>query len=318
MLYLDSHMDTLFRFASDTSSEGYNFVYRPGFQVDVDRLLRGGVNACWFVLYIPPTIEEPLPYLIAHYNAFNRIIRNNPELRFAESPSDISTIYRVTGKISVSLGMENGIAISNISSLRFFRKIGVRYITLCHNRSNHICDSSTDKHIHHGLSPFGLQVVHEMNKLGLMIDISHMSDSSAFNVLKASAKPVIASHSGAYSICPNDRNLNDDLLKLLAQNNGVVQVTMLPKCVSQSQPTLEDFLIHIDYIRKLIGVDYIGIGSDFDGGGGIQGCEDVSQMGNVITGLEQRNYSTSDIEKILGLNFLRVYEQNYNTKGAVK
>lgn len=312
-IYLDSHIDTLFQ----VSKYGYhhNIQNRFDFNINIERLLIGRqVNAYFFVLY-RPQIEENYIYrmfnLLYQYIIFNEIITDNQSiLDFSKSPNDIlTTIYN--HKISISLGLENGISISKITLLQFYYNIGVRYITLCHNQSNQICDSSTDTSIHGGLSKFGYDVVQEMNKLGIMIDISHLSNASVENILDISIKPVIASHSCAYSLCRNARNLNNRLLKGIAANGGVVQVTLLPKCVGQTRDMVS-FVNHIDYIRNIIGIDHIGIGSDFDGGGGIVGCKDISQAGNIIIELRKRRYTENEIDKILGLNFLRVYQQNFN------
>ena len=232
----------------------------------------------------------------------------------------------------------------------------MRYITLCHTSNNDICDSSTDRKgsEFNGLSEFGEQVVKEMNRLGILIDVSHISDSAFYDVINLSKTPVLASHSCARAVCDSPRNLNDDMLKALAENGGVIQMCILDDYVKaanknterykkelelreryrkagkmtpeeekkiwdewrqlqidypKEKPTVADAVDHIDHIVKTIGVDYVGIGTDFDGGGGLKDCVDVSQMMNITIELLKRDYSAEDIHKIWGGNFMRVFKE---------
>ena len=238
--------------------------------------------------------------------------------------------------------------------INVYYDLGVRYITLCHTKNNDICDSSTDTTEYNGLSEFGEQVVEEMNSLGMMIDVSHISDSSYYDVLSITKSPIIASHSCARAVCDNPRNLTDDMLKLLAKNNGVIQLCILSDYVKKPEPnperdscqqvvrenyryfqdltdeementrrdwyaidtifpakyaTVADAVNHIDHIVEVIGIDYVGIGTDFDGGGGLEDCTDVSQLGNITFELVKRGYSEADIEKIWGGNIMRVMRE---------
>jgi membrane dipeptidase len=254
--------------------------------------------------------------------------------------------------------MENGYPIGKDLSLveEFYNK-GVRYITLCHSSDNDICDSSTDRREpeDNGLSEFGKKVVEECNRLGIMVDVSHISDQSFFDVLQHSSAPVIASHSSVRSLCDHPRNLSDEMLKALAEKGGVVQICFVSSFIKETEEnperqkaieqleekygeyseikdekikqkvredymkimekyptpsaTLEDMVDHIDYVKELIGVDYVGIGTDFDGGGGLDGCNDVSEMPNVTRELLNRGYTEEEIKKIWGGNLMRVFRK---------
>jgi membrane dipeptidase len=233
----------------------------------------------------------------------------------------------------------------------------VRYITLCHSLNNDICDSSTDKKgaEHNGLSKFGEEVVKEMNKYGMMVDVSHISDKSFYDVLKLSKAPVIASHSSVRAIAHHNRNMTDDMIKALAKNGGVIQICLLDDYIKdpdttslnyqkkkelnliydtkldsmtedekkalrnewrslrekypKAQPTVSDCVDHIDYVKNLVGIDYVGIGSDFDGGGGLDGCADVSQFPNITAEMLKRGYTEDEIRKVWGGNFFRVFSE---------
>jgi membrane dipeptidase len=253
------------------------------------------------------------------------------------------------GKISLALGMENGTPINGkLENLRHFYQRGIRYITLAHSESNHIADSSYDlRRPHKGLSPFGEQVVAEMNKLGMMIDISHVSDAAFYKVLSLTKAPVIASHSSLRAFVPGfERNMDDKMIQALAKNGGVIQINFgssfvisqanqwslqfkaAAKAAGKSQDdeayraeylakhpypfaNVETVLKHIDHVVKLVGIDHVGIGSDFDGVGDSlpDGLKDVSMYPNLIEGLLKRGYSEADIVKIMSGNLLRVWRQ---------
>ena len=255
------------------------------------------------------------------------------------------------------IGVENGYPIGHdLGMIQEFYDLGARYITLCHTRNNDICDSSTDKKgpDHDGLSEFGEEVVQEMNRIGMIVDVSHISDSAYYDVLKTSKAPVIASHSSVRAICDNPRNFSDDMLYALKENGGVIQICILSDYVKTPPPyperdsafaalrekynhfeglseeeyhkavmewretdkkypkelaTVSDVVDHIEYVINKIGVDYVGIGTDFDGGGGVNGCKDVSEMKNITIELLKRGYTKEDIKKIWGENFLRVFRE---------
>ena len=234
--------------------------------------------------------------------------------------------------------------------------MGARYIGLSHTSNNQICDSSTDGGgpEHNGLSDFGKEVVKEINRIGMLIDVSHISDDAFWDVLEISEHPVVATHSNARAVCDHPRNLTDEMIVALAERGGVVQITFLPSYVKTIEqkpevlearravrekynnfrnlddetmaegwaawqrineeypvklPTVSDFVDHIDHVVELVGIDYVGIGSDFDGGGILEDCRDVSEMKNITRELLARGYSEEDIEKIWSGNFFRVFNE---------
>jgi len=262
------------------------------------------------------------------------------------------------GKRAAFIGMENGYPIGkDLSLVKEYYDRGIRYITLCHSSDNDICDSSTDRRNpeDNGLSDFGKKVVAECNRLGIMVDVSHASDKSFFDVLEVTKTPVIASHSCVRSLCDHQRNLSDEMLKALALNNGVIQICFVSSFVKKAKPnperekalaelrekygprsevkdenlrqkmrdeymdiyekypseraTVEELVDHIDYVVSLIGADHVGIGTDFDGGGGVEGCNDVSELPNITEELLRRGYSEEDIQKIWGKNIMRVLKK---------
>ncbi|HEX7357128.1 MAG TPA: dipeptidase, partial [Ignavibacteriaceae bacterium] len=274
---------------------------------------------------------------------------------FINSTSEINENL-THNKILLTMGMENGSPIENdINNLVEFYNDGVRYITLAHYKWNHICDSANDpERKWNGLSPFGEEVVKEMNRLGMMVDISHVSDSTFYDVIRLSKAPVIASHSCCRFFTPGyERNMSDEMIKALSQHGGVIQVAFasfflrndiyqqytngeerIKKYLKDnniksgtdsawqyesnywrenplSAATVQDVANHIDHIKNLVGIDYVGIGSDFDGTGGLLpvGLEDVSMYPNLVFELLKRGYSDNDIQKILGGNLLRVWKQ---------
>jgi membrane dipeptidase len=259
---------------------------------------------------------------------------------------------------TIYIGMENGFPLgTNIKRVKEFYDKGVRYITLCHSSNNDICDSSTDKKgpEHNGLSNFGEKVVKEMNELGMMVDVSHISDKAFYDVIEQSKAPVIASHSSVRNIAHHPRNMTDDMIKTLAKKGGVIQICLLDDYIKdpdtttvryqkekemmnvfnttynsmtdaekekarkqwreldekypKNLPTVADCVDHIDYVKNLVGIDYVGIGSDFDGGGGLSGCEDVSQMPNITAEMIKRGYTEEEIQKVWGGNFFRVFAE---------
>lgn len=312
MIKLDSHVDILHQIFKPTNKNVDLSIYRDDLQIDIPRLLEGEINSLFFALFIKQNSSNRDVRIKVgqQYELFLNLLRHNSRLNRCFTPNDIlQTLSH--NRIAVTLALENAFPIEfDLDFLSSYKEMGIRYITLCHNKSNQICDSSTDILVHNGLSDFGKSVVKEMNKLGLMIDISHVSDKTVEDILEITELPIIASHSNSYSVWNNPRNLNNELLEKIAKNNGVSQVNLLPKCVGGDQNLLS-FLNHVDYIVKLIGIDHVGFGSDFDGGGGLTDCNNISETVNITQGLEDRGYSQEEIEKFWGLNFLRVYSENY-------
>jgi membrane dipeptidase len=320
----------------------------------------GGLDAVFFAVFTSqgPRTEEGNAKVKAKAEVIFDSIdaatsRNSNVCGIATNPEEAYKLLKQKKSV-VFIGVENGYPIGkDLSNVKHLYDRGARYITLCHTKNNDICSSSTDTSNSVGLSNFGKQVVQEMNRLGMMIDISHASDQSFYDVIKLSKAPVIASHSCSRALCDNPRNMTDDMLRALAANNGVVQMCILSDYVKKPIPyperdsakaavrkkynnfqdlkdeqwdaasadwhaiddkfpeplaSVSDVVDHIDHMVKVAGIDYVGIGTDFDGGGGVEGCKDVNQMGNITLELVKRGYSEKDIKKIWGGNLMRVMD----------
>ena len=359
---VDSHTDTpLWLLRGDYDLSQRHDAATHGSKVDLPRMTEGGLDAVFFAVFLgqeartPEANQKAIDHANRIFDSIDAQLQRIPELAAIATSPDEALRLKDEGKKAIFLGIENGYAIGNdLAQIEHFYNRGARYITLCHTRNNDICDSSTDTTEHHGLSDFGRQVVEEMNRRGMMIDVSHISDSSFCDVLKVSSQPVIASHSSARAICDHPRNLSDDMLLKLAQNGGVAQVCILSDYVKTMPPnaqrdsaqnalrekynnfdglsdelmdearsewyavnknfppnlaTLSDYVDHIDHIVSMAGIDHVGIGTDFDGGGGVTGCYDASEMHNITAELLRRGYSAEEIEKIWGGNLMRVMRQ---------
>ena len=325
---------------------------------DFPRMKLGGLDAAFFGIFVPQGARTPAGNAKAKakadrlFDTIYAVLDRYPGLAgLAVTPKDAYRLKR-KGKRAIFIGIENGYPIGNdLSLIQAFYSKGARYITLCHTKNNDICDSSTDTVEFTGLSEFGENVVQYMNKIGMMVDVSHVSDKSFYDILAFSKAPVIASHSCARSICNNKRNMDDRMLQALAENGGVIQMCILSDYVKTPDPnpardsarmelrrryknyetlpeaeqqnahkewneidhkfpeklaTVAEVVDNIDHIVKIAGINHVGIGTDFDGGGGVGGCFDVSEMKNITKELVKRRYSTRDIRKIWGGNLMRV------------
>jgi membrane dipeptidase len=321
VLTLDTHVDTPW---SWFFKEGFNFAGNDeglGFnnQVDLDKMKRGGLDAIFLVAYIDQgtlddegfahaidTTKKLLDHLLGVVADCHDMAKLGTTYQDAydNEKDSLATIY---------LAIENGHAIGDsLPMLQEYYDKGVRYITLCVLHNNFICDSSTDPDdpVDNGLSDFGRLVVEEMNRLGIMIDVSHVSDQSFFDILSLTNTPVIASHSGVRSLLDHPRNLSDDMLEELAMNGGVLQVCFVgPYLVPDPPATISDLVDHIDHVVDMVGIDHVGIGSDFDGGGWLMDCRNASQIMNITDELINRGYNWDDIQKIWGGNLLRVFRE---------
>jgi membrane dipeptidase len=327
---------------------------------------QGGLNTGFFIVYVGQTARTEQNYALAKEEAmtkFNGIRRMTNELyperiELAHSVADVRRI-RKAGKLAALIGIENGYVIGkDLSLLKTYYDLGGRYITLAHVGHNDIADSSSanpdngdEEAEHNGVSEFGREVIAEMNRLGIMVDVSHISKQSMLDAARLSKAPVIASHSSVKSLMDVSRNMDDEELLTLKENGGVVQITAVDFFVKQHPPekdalyiayydevskdpslspkevvekisqrvteldkkwpkaTVSEFVDHIDYAVKLIGIDHVGISSDFDGGGGIAGWDDASETFNVTLELVRRDYSEEDIAKLWGENLLRVLSE---------
>lgn len=359
----DGHVDLPYRlkikhFRLDREYLGIPIKTNEG-DFDYERAKKGGLDAPFMSIYIPSSYQKKPDHgrILADslINMIEGITRAHPDkFALAKTPADIER-NTSEGKISLPMGMENGAPIGDsLSNVAYFFNRGIRYVTLTHGKDNQICDSSYDTtQTWNGLSPFGEQVVAEMNRIGMMVDISHVSDSTFFDVIKITKAPIIASHSSCRFFTPGfQRNMSDDMLKALGKNGGVIQINFgaafldsvarqndalrdsleallsakkLTSADPEAEPIIEQFgkahkelysdvervADHIDHVVKLIGIDHVGIGSDYDGVGDSLplGLKDVSTYPNLIAALLRRGYSPEDIEKICYKNVFRVWNK---------
>ena len=359
ILTVDTHCDTPMEFTDPGFDMG---VRSEDGCVDFPKMIEGGLHAEFFAVFTAQGPRNDSTYNKVHkkaidiFDAINKNVEKNSSVAGLATTPDDAYRLKKQGKIAAFIGMENGYPIGkDLTRIKQYFDLGARYITLAHTKNNDICDSSTDPGgpENGGLSSFGTQVVKEMNRLGMMVDISHISDKSFFDVLKVTAVPVIASHSSCRALCGSPRNLTDDMLVALKENGGVIQICMLGNYLKTPEPnteldlklkelktkygeydnltdsikkivrneyksiqktyekpaTVKDVVDHIDHVVQVIGIDYVGIGTDFDGGGGVDGCRTASDMKNITIELLRRGYSKEDITKIWGGNIMRVMQK---------
>jgi membrane dipeptidase len=364
VLTVDTHCDTAMRMVSGNWDIGER--HEPGARqsgkIDLPRMIEGGLDAQFFAVFVGQGERSEAGFAkareraLAGLEALRRMAEKYPQMvGLALTPDDAYRLEKA-GRRAAFIAMENGYPVGkDLSSLEEYYKLGIRYLTLCHSQDNDICDSSTDRQNpeDNGLSEYGREVMAACNRLGVMVDISHASDKSFFDVLDASRAPVIASHSSCRALCGSPRNLTDEMIRALAKKGGVIQICFVSSYLKTPKPdperdkarqelrakygslrdvrddklreqmmkefealnrkfpedraTVKDVIDHIDHVVKIAGVDYVGIGTDFDGGGGVVGCDDVSQMFRVTEELVRRGYSEKDIAKIWGGNIMRVF-----------
>lgn len=310
---LDSHTDTPMIFPGH-----FNIGEKQGGKVNLPFMEEGRIDAAFMVAYIPQGERDEASLAKATAYAEERlkeVIRqeqlNPTRMGIARTPDDLLRLKQV-GKKAIFLGIENGYALGKeVNNVRKFRDMGVSYITLCHNGDNDLCDSARGKGEWKGLSPLGKQMVAEMNRLGVMVDISHAAESTFYDVLECSRYPIIASHSSARALCNHPRNLTDDQLKAIAGQGGVVQLCLYKGFINEEaeKASVSDAIRHINHMVDLIGVEHVGIGSDFDGDGELIGCRASNELINITMHLLKEGYSETDISRIWGGNFLRVMRQ---------
>ena len=356
MFVLDSHCDTPSQILRlrDLSKDNDHA------HVDFPKLARGGVDAAFFALYVPASLDadqqKAEEYALNLLEALRTCVDvNKDKSAFACTPSE-AVSNKDKGLFSVFIGLENGSPVGqSLEKLRMFHQYGVRYMTLCHSGNNEICDSCAPKIKRwNGLSPFGREVVAEMNRIGMLIDVSHVSDDTFYDVIRHSTKPVVATHSCCRSLADHPRNMTDDMIRALAAAGGVIQINFYPlfldyefsgvlkssgimergesverefildpadplkraswnsiqdELMALKRPSYKRVVDHIDHVVSLVGIDHVGLGSDFDG---IEvtpeGMEDISCFGKVFDEMRLRGYSEEDIVKVAGANFFRVME----------
>ena len=325
VLTLDTHCDTPMFFP-----QGIHFDHRDSkILVDLHKMTEGRQDATIMVAYLPqPKIGEtfsslvdfdvpgPLEYADLIFDKIEEIVKANRKyISIARTPGDLYEDKR-HGRKSIMLGIENGLALNGqLQNLQHFAQRGVVYITLCHNGDNEICDSAKGCNTHGGVSRFGEQVIREMNRLGIMVDLSHAAEKSFYDALEISSVPIVCSHSSSRALCDHPRNLTDDQMRALAAKGGVAQTTIYPGFLKkEGEATILDAIEHLEHAIKVMGIDHVGLGTDFDGDGGVRGLADSSELINFTRQLLARRYSERDIQKIWGGNFLRVMGQVQNKR----
>lgn len=350
MFVLDSHCDT----PSQILRLRDLAVDNDHAHVDFPKLRRGKVDGAFFALYVPASKgdDEAFEYACHLLEGIATTVGANGHIAAYATSSEEALENKSKGLFSVFLGLENGSPIGeDMSRLKYFYDRGVRYVTLCHSSNNHICDSCAPKEkTWGGLSPFGKEVVAEMNRLGMLVDVSHVSDDTFYDVLECSERPVVATHSCCRALCDHPRNMTDDMIRALAEKGGVMQINFYPVFLDPSfagkmasiaekgeqieaefiadpsdpekraawnriqdelqaldRPSYKLIADHIDHVVNLVGIDHVGIGSDYDG---IEvtpdGMEDISMMPELFDELRARGYSEADLSKIAGDNFFRI------------
>lgn len=307
---LDSHTDTPMIFPGQ-----FNIGLKEGGKVNLPLMEEGMVDAAIMVAYIPQgkrddeSLQQATDFAMNRLNEIHRQMEiNRGRMNIARTSQEV-WVTKDAGKKAIMLGLENGYAIGkDIRNIARFKELGVSYITLCHNGSNDICDSARGDAEWGGLSPFGKEVVAEMNRLGILVDVSHAAESTFYDALEVSTQPIIASHSSARALCNHPRNLTDEQLKALAEKQGVVQVCLYKGFINEDaeKASLTDAIRHINHIVDLIGINHVGIGSDFDGDGELIGCRASNELINITLRLLKDGYKENDIAKIWGGNLLRV------------
>lgn len=357
-IIVDTHQDVPYRLLKKMEDISKR---TKGGEFDYPRARKGGLNVVFMAVYVPPKYEEE-----GGAKALADKIIDMTE-GFAETWPDKFVMARSVAdakeqfgdsKISIAMGIENGSPIEgNLDNLKYFYDRGIRYITLAHSKNNHICDSSYDKEPKwNGLSPFGMEVVSQMNRLGMLIDVSHVSDKTFYQIIELSKAPVVATHSSCRYFTPGwERNMDDDMIKLLAKKGGVIQITFGSMFVNEQinrksanrrkhileyieannlqgdekdkytkeymkenpigDADISDVVANIDHVVKLVGIEHVGLGSDFEGVGGKlpDGLKDVSCYPNLIYELLKKGYTEKDIKKICSGNFLRVWSDAERT-----
>ncbi len=313
ILTLDSHCDTPMFF-----DQNIRFHTRdPKILVDLHKMTEGGLDATIMVAYLKQLERDDKSLMVATQKANNlldqieeMVKRNGHAVGIARTPADLYQL-KSEGRKAIMLGIENGYAIGkDLSLIRHFRERGVVYMTLCHNGDNDLCDSARGNNEHGGLSPLGKDAIQEMNRWGMMVDLSHASEKSFYDALEVSNDPIVCSHSSSRALCDHPRNLTDNQLRALAVQGGVAQVTLYSGFLRQdSSATIYDAIEHLEHMIRIMGIEHVGIGTDFDGDGGIIGCASASELINFTRQLLKRRYNEEDIRRIWGGNFLRIMEK---------
>lgn len=333
---IDGHNDLAWssRTLAEYTVDGLDGPVHP-FQTDIERMRAGGVGAQFWSVYsrggLPPS--EAVQYTLEQIDFVQRLVGRYPDtFVLARTGADVRTAWE-RGQIASLLGAEGGNSIGgSLAVLRVLAGLGVRYLTLTHNHNTTWADSATDVPAHGGLTDFGREVVAEMNRLGVLADLSHGSVGTMRDTLDVSSAPVIFSHSSCHQVCPHPRNVPDDVLGRLSTNGGVLMIAFIPEFIcpeywawhddgkhgARPAVTVDQVADHIEHAREVAGIDHIGFGSDYDGGGDFpDGMGDVSGFAVLIDRLAERHWSAPDLAKLMGGNILRVLDDTAGPVSAV-
>ena len=362
-IIVDGHIDLPFRLYKENllEEENINLNKNTSGNFDTYKAKKGGLNCPFMAIYTPSEKSENESYTFANslIDLVNNVIKSNKEFDYAFTPKDVIKNFK-KNKISLPMGMENGSPIGkDINRIKYFFDRGIRYMTLTHAADNQICDSSYDsRNTWNGLSDFGRKVVREMNKIGMMIDVSHCTDKTFYDILKITNKPLVATHSSPRKFTPNfERNMSDNMIKDLANNNGLIMLNFGSGFISEQSnkslgdinskvekykiqnnledsdkkllkykddlintakpfASINDFIDTIDHVKELVGIDHIGLGSDFEGLGNTlpYDLKDASTYPNILYKLLEREYSEIEIKKICSDNLFRVWNANLQNR----
>lgn len=302
MLTIDSHCDTPMFF-----SQGVDFSQRDDrILVDLHKMTDGHQDVSMMVAYLPQPTENPTAYADAIFDRIEEIVNQHKDAMVIANSPAMLLYEKNKGRKLIMLGIENGIALDGkLDNLKHFSKRGVVYMTLCHNGDNDICDSAKGNQTNDGVSNFGKKVIKKMNKLGMMVDLSHASEKSFYDALKISKDPIFCSHSNCRALCDHPRNLTDDQMRALAKKGGVMQITLYHGFLrADGEATVEDVFAHLDHAIEVMGIEHVGIGTDFDGDGGVRGFANSSDVINFTRLMLKHGYSEDDIINIWGMNIL--------------
>ena len=318
ILSVDTHTDTPLWFTRGDFSVGK----RKSNQVSIQKMEEGKLDAQFLGIFLAQKERDEASSQAAVEKCIKMIENTYADVAKYQDGCGIALTeedafrLKAEGKKAFFLGIENGYAIGkDIKNVKKFKDMGIQYMTLSHSYDNDICNSSSNtEDASKGLTAFGRKVVKEMNKVGMMIDVSHVSEGTFWDVIKLSKDPVFASHSSVRALCDHDRNLTDEQLRALAKNGGVIHICIYDGYLNNDAKaaSVDDVVKHIDHAVKVAGIDHVGIGSDFDGGGGVPGCTGDNDMINITVKLIEKGYSEEDIRKIWGGNFFRVMNQVIN------
>ena len=305
--------------------QGIHFDQRdPKILVDLQKMTEGRQDATIMVAYLPQPkagetfadkvsfdVSGPRAYADLIFDKIEEIVNKNDKyIAIASNYAQLWT-HKHQRRKSIMLGIENGLALEGkLENLQHFADRGVVYVTLCHNGDNDICDSARGNNTHNGVSAFGEQVIREMNRLGILVDLSHASEKSFYDALDISSHPIVCSHSSCRALCDHPRNLTDDQMRALAAKGGVAQITIYHGFLKKDgEATILDVMAHLDHAIDVMGIEHVGLGTDFDGDGGVRGLADSSELINFTRQLLARRYSEEDIQKIWGGNFMQLMAQ---------